>query len=59
MNGFGTDKLYKAHVKKEHQNPFQCSIAGCDRIGTNGWMRKVDMVKHVRKVHRVRTVNGL
>jgi general transcription factor IIIA len=51
LNSFENEKLLKAHLKKEHPSPYQCSYPGCGRIGTKGWMRKRDMVKHMKKVH--------
>lgn len=50
---FETEKLMKIHLKKEHPSPYQCSYPGCHRIGTNGWMRERDMVKHMKKNHEV------
>jgi hypothetical protein len=43
----------KVHLKKEHPSPFQCPEAGCDRIGTKGWFRERDMVKHMKKAHGI------
>ena len=53
MNGFETEKLLKMHLKKDHRSAFQCSSPGCDRVGTKGWMRQRDMVKHMKKVHGI------
>jgi general transcription factor IIIA len=53
MNGFETERLMKAHLKKSHPSEFQCSEPGCDRVGTKGWMRKRDMVKHMKNAHGV------
>ena len=53
MNGFDTERLMKAHLKKYHPSEFQCSEPGCDRVGTKGWMRKRDMVKHMKNAHGV------
>jgi general transcription factor IIIA len=53
MNGFETERLKKAHLKKYHPSEFQCSEPGCDRAGTKGWMRKRDMVKHMKNAHGV------
>ena len=51
MNGFETQKLLKMHVKKNHPSEFQCCYPRCDRVGTNGWMRKRDMVRHMKNPH--------
>jgi general transcription factor IIIA len=53
LNAFETEKLLKAHLKKEHPSPFQCSYPGCDRVGTKGWFRERAMVMHMKKVHDV------
>jgi hypothetical protein len=53
MNGFETDKLLKAHLKKDHPSAFQCKYPGCERVGTKGWMRERDMVKHMKNTHGV------
>jgi hypothetical protein len=46
-------KLLKVRLKKDHPSPYQCSYPGCHRIGTHGWMREWDMVKHMKKNHDV------
>ncbi|KAH8757064.1 hypothetical protein BGZ57DRAFT_996917 [Hyaloscypha finlandica] len=42
-----------ASAPQEHPSPYECSYPGCHRIGTNGWMRERDMVKHMKKEHEV------
>jgi hypothetical protein len=53
VNAFESKKLLQLHLKKDHDSPFQCSQFGCHRVGTKGWMRHTDMVKHLKKVHGV------
>ncbi|KAG9234494.1 hypothetical protein BJ875DRAFT_461340 [Amylocarpus encephaloides] len=43
MNGFETESKLKIHPKQEHINHFWCPGRGCDRVGTNGWIRMIDM----------------
>lgn len=51
MSGFANEKELNNHIKETHPSSFQCSFPGGDRIGTKGWMRKRDMVKHMVKKH--------
>jgi general transcription factor IIIA len=53
MKGFENEKDLKTHVKKDHVSPFQCEQPDCDRKGNNGWMRKRDMLKHMKKAHGI------
>lgn len=53
LNGFETEKLLKAHIKKDHPSPFQCTHPGCDRVGSKGWLREKDQKKHMLKKHEI------
>jgi hypothetical protein len=51
-DSFSRDSEIWIHLKKEHDySRFPCEELGCDRKGGNGYSRKVDLVKHQRKMH--------
>ena len=56
---FKTVSEKTAHMKKEHnESEFPCTVAGCDRVDGKGYFRKVDLRKHMKKVHGIDRLEG-
>lgn len=53
LDGFDTQKLLHAHIKKDHPSPFQCTHPGCDRVESKGWLRERDQIKHIFQKHGI------
>ncbi|ESZ92402.1 hypothetical protein SBOR_7210 [Sclerotinia borealis F-4128] len=53
LNGFDTKKLLDVHIKNDHPSPFQCTHPGCARVGSKGWLRQRDQIKHMSQKHGI------
>ncbi|KAI0007955.1 hypothetical protein F4779DRAFT_589272 [Xylariaceae sp. FL0662B] len=43
---------YSKHMKDVHkETPFPCHVAECDRVGSKGFMREKDLMKHLAAKH--------
>ncbi|KAF2432776.1 hypothetical protein EJ08DRAFT_585166, partial [Tothia fuscella] len=51
-HSFQARSEYNQHLKKVHSEaPFPCPVAGCNRTGGKGYLRKRDLMKHQQKEH--------
>lgn len=51
----GTDRKdhFNQHKRKVHDYaPFQCAVAGCGKVGRNGWYRERDRRAHQKEAHQ-------
>ncbi|KAI0518534.1 hypothetical protein F5B22DRAFT_599595 [Xylaria bambusicola] len=49
---FQKQSEYNEHMRKVHgDSAFPCPVDGCDRVGTKGYMREKDLIKHLAKMH--------
>lgn len=50
---FMTKKQFVQHMRVVHnESPFECTVEGCDRIGSRGYMREGDLRNHYEKAHQ-------
>jgi hypothetical protein len=45
---------YTEHMRKIHdESEFPCAAPACDRVGGKGYFRRIDLRKHMRKIHSI------
>ncbi|KZL80333.1 amp-binding enzyme [Colletotrichum incanum] len=49
---FASQSEYTKHMKTVHNfTPFPCTVPGCNKIGSKGYVREKDLINHRRKEH--------
>ncbi|KAK6825356.1 hypothetical protein PG987_012850 [Apiospora arundinis] len=49
---FPTQAAFTKHMKEVHRDtPFPCDVNGCDRVGSRGYIREKDFMKHRATKH--------
>jgi hypothetical protein len=52
LRPFKSKAEYSRHMKDVHaESPFPCSISGCARVGSKGYTREKDLMKHYADKH--------
>jgi uncharacterized C2H2 Zn-finger protein len=52
FDGFSSRKEYSKHMRVVHgKETHDCDIGGCSRVGSRGFARKTDLLKHRKLVH--------
>ncbi|KAK2033413.1 hypothetical protein LX32DRAFT_87862 [Colletotrichum zoysiae] len=50
---FASQSDYTRHMKTAHNfTPFPCTVSGCNKTGSKGYVREKDLVNHRKKEHR-------
>jgi predicted small metal-binding protein len=45
---------YAKHMRTVHvESDYPCTVPGCDRVGAKGYFRKIDLRKHMKRVHDI------
>ncbi|KAF2647704.1 hypothetical protein K491DRAFT_614152 [Lophiostoma macrostomum CBS 122681] len=56
---FKSTSDYSTHIRTVHdESDFPCTILGCDRVGGKGYLREIDLRKHMKKIHGIDRLEG-